>query len=371
VKSIENRAYLHQCAEISGHETKTHDFIVKVLQTLNPTNLHQHVGGYGVLAEFEFSKQGKTFLFRADMDAVGSQADRVSHCCGHDGHTAILLDFAAKLKTNPLPGGRVLLLFQPSEENGQGAKAILKSGILQNYAIDLAFALHNIPGFPLGTVLCKPGSFTCAVLSCEMQFSGKTAHASEPEKSISPQRAIFQIVEEIQQLQKNDYSSDDYFLATLVELHIGEETYGVAPGNGVLRWTFRAKTNVLLQQNIQTIESLSKQVVSHTAELDFSIQYLEAFCANENNTSAVELIVKAAKSCGLEVAELKEGFRWGEDFGVLTQVIPGAMFGLGAGENCPPLHAPDYDFPDALIKSGSRMFYEIATHIRSISKSEV
>lgn len=362
---MENRAYLHQCPEISGHEMKTHDFIVEVLQSLNPTTMHTPVGGWGVIAEFEFSKSGKTYLFRADTDAVGLQADAVHHCCGHDGHTSILLEFARLLHANPLAEGRVLLLFQPSEENGQGAKAILDSGILQHYAIDLAFALHNIPGYPLGTILCKSGSFTCAVLSCKMRFSGKVAHASEPEKSISPQDAIFGIVAGIQSLQNTDYSSKEYFLATLVELHIGEETYGVAPGDGLLRWTFRAKTNAVLQKNIKLIESLARQAVSQTEELTFSFRYLEAFYANENNASAVELISKAAKNCGLEYTNLNEGFRWGEDFGVLTQSIPGAMFGLGAGENCPPLHAPDYDFPDALIEVGSRMFYEIATTLAS------
>ncbi len=367
---MENRAHLHQCAEISGHEEKTHNFIVEVLQSLNPTKLHTHVGGWGVLAEFGFPKSGKTYLFRTDIDAVGLQAETVRHCCGHDGHTATLLDFAAKLSVNPLPEGRVLLLFQPSEENGQGAKAILESGILRDQVIDLAFALHNIPGFPLGSILCKSGSFTCAVLSCEMRFSGKVAHASEPEKSISPQDTIFGIVAGIQSLQNTDFSSDEFFLATLVELHIGEETYGVAPGNGLLRWTFRAKTNTVLQEKIKMIESFSRQAVSQTEGLAFSFRYLEAFSANENNASAVELIAKAAGNCGLEFFELKEGFRWGEDFGVLTQVIPGAMFGLGAGENCPPLHAPDYDFPDALIEVGSRMFYEIASTLATDAKPQ-
>ena len=75
---------------------------------------------------------------------------------------------------------------------------------------------------------------------------------------------------------------------------------------------------------------------------------------------AVEMISKATINCGFKYTELKEGFRWGEDFGVLTQAIPGAMFGVGAGETCPPLHSPDYDFPDDLIETGSRMFYEIA-----------
>ncbi|MEI6347058.1 MAG: amidohydrolase [Bacteroidota bacterium] len=362
MKSKENRAFLNRCAEVSGHEIKTHDFIVEVLSSLNPTKLYTSTGGHGVLAEFKFSKQGKTYLFRADMDAVGLHPDNAKHSCGHDGHIAILLDFATQLIQKPLTEGTILLLFQPSEENGNGAKAILNSKVLQNYSIDFAFALHNIPGYPLGNVLSKSGCFSSAVLSCEMHFFGKSSHASEPEKGISPQNTMFEIASSIQKLQNSNFSSNDYFLATLVELHLGEETYGVAPGNGILRWTFRAKSNAVLKSNITAIESLSHEIAIRTKELNFSINYLEEFYANENNPLAVEIITKAAKNCKLDYTSLEEGFRWGEDFGILTQQIPGAMFGIGAGENCPPLHSPDYNFPNELIEIGSRLFYEIASN---------
>ncbi len=359
----EARAFLHRCAEMSGDEKLTHDFVLEALQFLNPTRLYTRVGGYGILAEFEFSKKGKTLLFRADMDGVGSQPDIVRHSCGHDGHCAILLDFASKLQQNPFNEGRILLLFQPSEENGQGAKAVLNSGVLQKYSIDFAFALHNIPGYSIGSVLCKSKNFSCAVLSCEMEFKGKTSHASEPEKCVSPQKAMFEIVSEISQMQRTDYAIEDYFLATMVELHIGEEAYGVAPGNGILRWTFRAKTNAVIRKSIALIEAFSTQIASQTNELEFSVHFLEEFYANENNPKAVGIIAHAAANCGLEYVEIDEGFRWGEDFGVLTQAIPGAMFGLGAGELCPPLHSNDFNFPDDLIEIGSQLFYEIASSL--------
>jgi amidohydrolase len=270
------------------------------------------------------------------------------------------LDFACLLAKNPFTEGRILLLFQPSEENGNGAQAVIKSTIFENYRIDFAFALHNIPEFPLGMVLCKSESFSCAVLSCEMKFVGKSAHASEPEKSVSPQTTIFEIINRIPKLQVPDFISDEFFLATLIELHIGEETYGVAPGNGLMRWTFRAKTNAVLQQMVSEIETFSKQVTAQTSELQFSIRYLEAFFANENNPEAVEIVYKAVAKLGFNYQQLENGFRWGEDFGLFTQQIPGAMFGLGAGNTCPPLHSDDYQFPDELIETGSKMFYQIA-----------
>ena len=360
LNSKEICAFFHSCPELSGHEVKTHQRIVELLQLLNPTKLYTHLGGFGVLAEFTFAKPGKTILFRADIDAVGSTPENVKHICGHDGHTTVLLDFAYQLAKQPLPQGRILLLFQPSEENGKGAQAVINSNILERFNIDFAFAMHNIPEFPLGTVLCKSESFSCAVLSCEMRFVGKSAHASEPEKSVSPQVVIFEIINRIQKLQNPDFASADFFLATLIELHIGEETYGVAPGNGLMRWTFRSKTNAVLQQKIFEIETFSKQVTAQTSDLQFSTRYLEAFFANENDPETVEIVSKAAFKLGFNYQQLENGFRWGEDFGLFTQQIPGAMFGLGAGTTCPPLHSDDYQFPDKLIEIGSKMFYQIA-----------
>lgn len=360
MNNIETRIHLNQIAETSGNEINTHNFIVDFLTSLNPTNLYKNIGGYAILAEFEFSKNGKTCLFRADIDAVGMNKETAIHSCGHDGHTTILLDLARKFKQKPLSSGRVLLLFQASEENGKGAKAIIDSKILQNYSIDFSFALHNIPSYSLGTIICKTGSFSCAVISCEMKFIGKTAHASEPENSISPLNTIYGIIAEIQKLQNTDFTSDNYFLPTLIELHLGEETYGVAPGNGLLRWTFRAKTNHILEQNISKIKPISEQIVLQTKNLNFTTCFLEAFYANENNTEAVAIIKKASRKLNLNYLDMENGFRWGEDFGLLTQLIPGAMFGIGAGTDCPPLHSNDYRFPDEIIEIGSNLFYEIA-----------
>lgn len=362
------RHQLHQMAEISGQEINTHNFIKSLLQPLHPTQLYEHVGGNGLLAVFEFSPENSTVLIRADMDAVGIQEDtkldyqsknqNIAHVCGHDGHTAILLKLAYMLVENP-PKQRVLLLFQPSEENGKGGEAVLKSGVLNSYHIDWAFALHNIPGYPVGTVLCRDSFFTCAVLSSEIRFQGRTSHAAEPEKGVSPLKVMMKIIEAIMLKQQTNYSETDYFLTTLIEVHIGEEAYGVSAGDGLIRWTYRAKTNAILQQKIKDIESIVKQYTQTTEGLFSSITYSEAFYANENQLEAVQFIREAARQNHYNYQELEEGFRWGEDFGCMTQNIRGAMFGLGSGVHHEPLHSSKYDFPDELIDKGAQMFYQL------------
>ena len=365
------RHQLHQQPELSGKEQDTARFIERTIRLFHPTKLIRSIGGYGLLAEYFFSEEGPTLLFRADIDAVAideseeqmpyhSLTPGVSHKCGHDGHTTILLRFAQMLHEQPLKQGRILLLFQPAEETGNGSSAILADLLLPQYPITSTFALHNIPGVSSSSIICKPGSFTCSVISAAITLSGKTAHAAEPLKGISPVQAALKIVETLMSWNRYDIKKEDYFLATLIEIHIGDEAYGVSAGTGVIRVTLRTKTDKNLRQYMQKLEDLVETETSVTPGLKQEIQWLESFSANENDPAAVHEIQKAAHINHLSYIEMDVPFSWGEDFGLFTQQYKGAMFGLGAGENCPPLHSPQYDFPDEIIESGAQMFYSIA-----------
>ena len=364
------RRELHQHPELSGHEARTARFAEDKLQAFNPTKIIRHVGGHGLLVEYFFSEDGPTVLFRADIDAVAvqepdeiphhSQTPGVAHKCGHDGHTTILLRFARMLSEHPLTKGRILLLFQPAEENGSGSKAVLDTKVLDYYQIDKTFALHNIPGYPLHAVLCKEGSFTSAVVSVSITLTGKTSHAAEPQKGISPIPAMLTIVDELSRWNNTDMQSDDYFLSTIVEIHVGEEAYGVSAGNGVIRATLRAKTDKLLHQHAEQLKNLVATECERTPGLQHEMEWLEPFSANENDPQSVSLVKSAAIRNNLPYLELQTPFSWGEDFGLFTQQYKGAMFGLGSGENCAPLHSPQYDFPDAVIETGATLFYTIA-----------
>ena len=364
------RRELHQHPELSGHEARTTRFVEDKLQAFHPTKVIRHVGGHGLLVEYFFSEDGPTVLFRADMDAVAvqepddiphhSQTPGVAHKCGHDGHTTILLRFARMLSERPLPKGRVLLLFQPAEENGSGSKAVLDTKVLDYYKIDKAFALHNIPGYPASAVLCKEDSFTCAVVCVSITLTGKTSHAAEPQKGISPIPATLNIVDELLRWNNTDIQSDDYFLSTIVEIHVGEEAYGVSAGNSVIRATLRAKTDKLLHQHAQQLKELVATECKRTPDLQHEMEWLEPFSANENDPQSVGMIKNAALRNNLPYIELQTPFSWGEDFGLFTQQYKGAIFGLGSGENCAPLHSPQYDFPDEVIETGATLFYTIA-----------
>lgn len=366
----EIRHTLHRLAEPSGCEARTQQLLLDTLRTLQPTEVRTFGNSRNFLVVFDTGHDGPCTLFRGDFDAVrvdetidvpyASETAGVAHKCGHDGHATILLGLAEQLHLHPLEKGRTLLFFQAAEETGEGAAQLLETGVLDEYRPDRVFALHNIPGAPLGTVICKTGSFTCSVVSCDIELHGRTSHAAEPLKALSPYPAAKAITDELLALNQYDMERDDFCLLTLVEFRVGEPAYGVTAGHGVLRFTLRAKDDKLLQQTKVRLEEIVKRVAGATPGLTTAIGWKEYFAASSNAADAVDRIRAAARACGLPYMEKPQPFSWGEDFGLLTQQYDGALFGLGSGENQPPLHHQHFDFPDELVPIGVRLFYEMA-----------
>lgn len=360
---------MHRMAEASNEEVNTSAFIMQQLKTFAPTRLRTFPKGHHLLAEYDFGGGGKTVLLRGDMDAVRvnetldlpyrSENQGISHKCGHDGHSTILLRVAEKMHQQPLSSGKVLLLFQGAEETGEGAREILDSGILQEYPIDCAYALHNIPGEEAGTIICKPGSFTCSVISCDIVLTGKTAHAAEPWNAVSPFETAQRIYGFVMSLNQHDVQHDDFCVATLIEFRVGSQAYGVAAGDGVLRFTIRTREDAHLQQIIASIEQRVKAEITQVNGLQSEVRWLEYFAASNNAEAAADNIRQNAERLNFPYKEKEIPFFWGEDFGLFTQHYPGALFGLGSGTAQPPLHHPDFDFPDAVVETGATMFYRL------------
>ncbi|TNE53893.1 MAG: amidohydrolase [Bacteroidetes bacterium] len=366
------RKHLHAHPELSGKEYQTAKKIVSFLRQYQPTRIIEHIGETGVLAEFDFGNDGPTVLFRADTDALPIQEinefehrsiyEKVSHKCGHDGHTTILIGLAKQLSEKPFSRGKVILLFQPAEEIGAGAKAILSDPEFKGIQPDYVFALHNLPAYPLHQIVVRKDSFTASVISLTIKLFGKTAHAAEPEHGINPAIALADILKHANQLSNNHPEQTDFSVITPVHMELGSIDFGISAGYGELRFTLRTWTEDRLQSLCkgfeQTIHTLAKEHGLQTV-----IERSQHFSANQNDSEAVDLIFKAAKNNNLSLLHRPFPFKWGEDFGLFTQHFKGAMFGLGAGENSPALHNPDYDFPDQILDSGINMFYQIASEI--------
>ena len=371
-KSLEKvRKELHQYPEISGEEYETQKKIKEFLAK-NASCTIIEVAQTGIVAVFEGKENGKTIMLRADIDALPiqevntfqhqSQNKGISHKCGHDGHTTILLGVANMLTKFPIEKGKVLLLFQPSEENGKGAEKVLNDPFFKNINIDFAFALHNLPGFTKNEIVVKSETFTSNVKSVAIQFNGKTAHAAEPEKGQNPANAIATILTFAEKESKNVPKSSDFILITPVYVTMGEKAYGISAGYGEVHFTLRSWNTKLIEEKKEKLEQLLNQLeLEHSLKIKTS--WFEEFYSNTNNQEAVSIIKKSAEKQKLSINEIKTPFKWGEDFGLFTQKYKGAMFGLGAGKNTPALHNPDYDFPDDITMTGVQLFYSIAKEV--------
>ncbi len=359
------RKELHQHPEVSQNEIETQKRIISFLEQHEIDGIE--VGITGVMVIFDSVKQGKTIMLRSDHDALPIQEindfehkslfEGVSHKCGHDGHTTIMCGVAKHLKDNPISNGKVILLFQPAEENGEGAKAVLADTKF-DFNPDLVFALHNLPKYPLHTIVCREGSFTAAAKSIIIKLDGKTSHAAEPELGINPAGAISDLVKMFEKVSQPDLNKDDFALTSPIYIHMGELSYGVTAGHGEIHYTLRTWNN-------ETMNNLCKDILNRTDEivqnygLKSTISWTEEFSSNQNHPDAVKLIQESIGENKLEQEERTTPFKWGEDFGLFTEKHKGAMFGIGSGVDCPALHNPDYDFPDEIIPTGINMFTTI------------
>lgn len=365
---IELRHLLHANAELSEQEIETNRILNEWVSKTNPDLQIERIGGYGLAALYKGKEPGKRVLIRGDIDALHipepnnmsyrSQHEGVSHKCGHDGHAAILCGLASLLTDCRPEKGEIVLLFQPAEETGQGAKAILRDPQFDKILPDTAYGLHNLPGFEAGQVLVRKGCFAAASFGLKLVFEGKTAHASQPETGKNPSELLAVLIHQLE--KKREMLKEVKPLTTFVITHavLGEETFGVAPGHAEIWLTLRSFDDKHLELLADQVISLC-QAKAKDYLFDFSFSMHEAFAATNSSDANVTVIENAAKRLGLSLGHLTEPFRWSEDFGRFGAVCPVGFFGLGSGYAQPALHNPEYDFPDAILEAGINMFAEI------------
>ena len=370
-KLVDIRKYLHKHPELANNEKKTSIFLKEVLNSFSPDEIIEGIGGEGLAFVFKGNKPGKNILFRAELDALPileennfeykSLNDGISHKCGHDGHMTILVGLAKYLAENRPQKGSVIILYQPAEETGEGAEAVLTDPLFQQLKPDFVFALHNLPGFKKNSIIVKDGCFAASSIGIKINLIGKESHAGHPEGGNSPALAIAEIINQFQEIAKNALSKELGFV-TLISIDMGEKAYGTAPGKAEILATLRSYSD----ENLVCLKSKCTDIVNYITtsnNLKLKIQWQEYFPVTKNYPEAIQIIRKAAKKSGLNVLQAEEPFRWSEDFGHFTNKFNGALFGLGAGIESPQLHNPDYDFPDELTPTGINIFSSIVQSI--------
>jgi amidohydrolase len=362
---VELRHQLHSIAEASGEEHRTKSLISSEILKLQGWKIISESNEKSVALMFDSGNPGKTLCFRAELDGLPqeetsdlpwiSKNPGYSHICGHDGHMAILAGLAGHITKHPPAEGRIILLFQSAEENGNGASELVSEGFFQRYKTDLIIGLHNIPGEDEGSIIIRDGVFSASVKSAEIHLNGKAAHASEPEKGINPALYLASLIKAAHEIQQTDPMRSNFFLVTPTYINAGSMSHGTAAGEADVHLTFRAWNDHLMEQKIQHF-MYSLSLLSQEHKIRTSMRFTDIFPSVINQKENNDILRKAALAAGYKISEQQTPFRWGEDFGVYASQAPSLFFGLGAGSNCKALHTAGYDFPDSLLSYGINLF---------------
>jgi len=362
----EIRRDFHRFPELGFQEKRTKEKIASYLKELG-LDVHYGVGIVGVLRAGEGNK---VIGLRADMDALPihernthdyiSKNTGVMHACGHDGHMAMLLGAAHKLSTNANFSGTIVFIFQPNEELGLGAKAMINEGLLENFPIQEIYGIHNLPGVQTGTLLTRPGLICSSESLFEIKIKGMGGHSSMPQLGRDTITIGAEVVQTLQTIISRKLASGSGAVVSVTEF-ISDGQRNVLPGETILKGDVRTR----LPDDRKKIELYLNQIASGVAsahDIDIDVFFETEFVETINHPIPTEAVLKTAKRIGLKTNEC-EPMSFSEDFSHFSNSVPGCFFLLGNGTdgaNNKPLHSNDYDFNDALLPIGSDFWAGLA-----------
>ena len=342
------RRKLHEIAEISGEEVRTKQTLLEFLQEHTSLELYSCGDGF-YAAHREADCLKPAVALRADYDALAMPDGTACHLCGHDGHAAALCA-AAMMAEGQTLGRNVFFLFQPAEETGAGAAPCC--ALFDMEQVDEIYGAHNLPGFPFSQVVTRGNTFACASRGVTLRFAGKPTHAAYPENGISPALAVGRLLCAVPQLSAPDQYSG-MTLCTVIGVDMGEKAFGAAAEKAEVWLTLRGEHDEDLNKLFDGVLAFAENAAAEYG-LGFGYRVQDVFPATENDPVCAE---KLLRLCGGEVLEVP--MRWSEDFGHYLYKKKGAFFGIGAGEDYPPLHTEHYEYPDALLEPTAKVFWKI------------
>ena len=356
---VELRHKLHQHPELSNNEVSTAYQLVNYLTPLSPDQVITGIGGAGVAVCFGDAATGSTVMLRCELDALPisetntfdhrSKTTGISHKCGHDGHMAILAAVAQYYSNNRPKAGRVILLFQPAEETGEGAKKVLEDKVSEQLNPDFVFALHNAPKYPLGEVLIKTGTICCGSRGMVIRLTGKTAHAAQPETGNSPVKAVYQLLPLFEQLPALINSQSDVTFATIVGVKLGEKTFGTSPSDAEIYVTLRSEHDIEMKRLVEIVsDKIIELAKAH--KLTYSIEYEDVYYWEEIKT----ILSDARKNIPSTLGLCWAGFVMAYLEGVKKLNYDHKLFGVFELKNLAPDHPIMGELDDVFFCPQSR-----------------
>ena len=365
-KLTDLRRSFHRDPEIGFDEVRTKAKVAQQLRALG-VEVHEGTGVVGVLRS---GGGNRTIGLRADMDALPirenssndyvSQNDGVMHACGHDGHMTMLLGAAELLANEPDFDGQVVFIFQPNEERGLGARAMIDGGLLEQFPLDEVYAIHNLPGVPLGELSTRVGQICASESLFEIEIKGQGGHASMPHVGVDAITVGSEIVQALQTIVSRKLAPSCGAVVSVTEFLTNGQR-NVLPGSATLKGDVRAR----LPQDRQDVERFMRQIVDGIAAahgVGATVAFNTEFIETINAPGPTEAVVRAARNAGLDSIPDRPPMSFSEDFAHFSAAVPGCFLLLGNGTERPysrPLHASDYDFNDALLPIGAAFWAQL------------
>ncbi len=354
---------LHRHPELMYAVHNTAATVADKLRSFGVDEVTTGVGRTGVVGVIRGrpAADGRVIALRADMDALpireatgkpyASTVAGVMHACGHDGHTAMLLGAARYLAETRNFAGTAVLIFQPAEEGGAGAKAMIDDGLMERWQIDEVYGMHNMPGLAVGKMATRPGPIMAATDEFVVDITGRGGHAARPHHTIDPIVVGTTLVQALQTIVSRSVDPVEAAVVSVTKFHVGEVTNVIAETGriaGTVR-TLKPEIRDLIEARMRTL--VDGVATAHGADIAFS--YNRSYPVTRNHAEATAFAVQVAADVigAANVAANAPPVMGGEDFSYMLQERPGAFVFIGNGDSA-GLHNPAYDFNDDAIPIG-------------------
>ena len=324
------------------------------------------IGRTGVVVVIAGRKtaSGRVIALRADMDALpiveqtgvsyASVAPGRMHACGHDGHTAMLLGAAQYLAETRNFDGTAVLIFQPAEEGGGGGREMVEAGMMDRFAIDEVYGMHNMPGIAVGQFAIRPGAMMAAADQFDITITGKGGHAAKPQDCVDPLLAASHIVVALQSVAARNIDPLQSVVVSVCTMETDSSAHNVIPQVVKLRGTTRSMTEAVRDQAQQRIEAIvhgTATAMGAKAVIDYRRGYPVTVNAPENTAYAAVVAQAVSGSVDTNTAPMMAA----EDFSYMLNARPGAYIFVGNGDTA-MVHHPAYNFDDAVIPFGASWY---------------
>ena len=355
----------HRFPELGFDEHRTAARVADLLANFG-LSVSRGIGQTGVVGVLRRGTSAKSIALRADMDALPiqelnafehrSERDGKMHACGHDGHTSMLLGAAQYLAQHSNFDGQVVFIFQPNEEHGLGAKAMIEHGLFKTHAIDEVYGMHNLPGMAVGTFASRPGPITASESLFEITVKARGGHAALPHMGVDAITVGAEIVSGLQTIVSRKLDPGQNGVVSVTEF-ITDGSHNVLPGQAILKGDARALT----PQATAMIEKRMRQIVYGIClahDITAEVRFETFFPPTLNDAGKTARAMRAACTVvGSEAADSASTPKlFSEDFAHFAAVRPGCFVLIGNGTKgayARPLHSADYDFNDAALEVGS------------------